>query len=209
MKKSIRLLVLLTGIAAATSSPAVTHYFTDRAAFNAAAGGGLNFESFETPFDVNGTQTFAGFQVSETAGIDALAWSGNYGGFADFVVTDGANGLWYDDNGDSISTFFNFTTPVNAFGLDITADENSVVTIGGTVSSSLNLTALTHGFFGAISDSETFSSISFDFSGGPNAGFDAVSYGTARSSSVPDAGGTALLLSIALAGLSRIRLARR
>ena len=50
------------------SAAATPVYFTDRVAFDAATGGGLSFESFETPFASTATVAFSGFSVSETGG---------------------------------------------------------------------------------------------------------------------------------------------
>jgi len=162
-----------------------TVLFTDRGAFRAAAGAALSFESFEVaPPSWSDTYVFSGFSVSETNGINALT-NTLINSLFTACVTDGRGAIWYDDNGDSISTFFAFTAPVNAFGLDITADEVTRVTVGGSVSTTLDLAPNIPKFFGVIDDSAYFTSISFDASGGPNVGFDAVDYGAAAAA-VPE-----------------------
>jgi hypothetical protein len=175
-------------------------YFTDRASFDAATGGGLNFESFEADFAVADTIVFTGFTVSETLGINALAQLRNFPGTLDAAITDGTGALSYDDNGDSVGTFFLFASPITAFGLDITTRPGSTVTIGGSVSDSLVLTADTPSFWGVI-DMDGITSISFDASGEPLVGFDAVSFGQA----VIPAPGAILLGSIGISLVSWLR----
>ena len=180
MRKFITFCVLLGLVVslASSSANAAPVYFTDRASFDAAAGGGLNFESFEADFAVADTIVFAGFTVSETGGIGALAQLRDFPGTLDAAITDGTGALSYDDNNGSVGTFFSFVSPITAFSLDITTMPGSTVTIGGSVSDSLVLTADTPSFWGVI-DMDGITSISFDASGGPLVGFDAVSFGQA------------------------------
>jgi PEP-CTERM motif len=153
-------------------------FFTDRTAFDAASGGGLSFESFEADFSPAASVVFADFTVSETGGINALAQLRDFPGLGlNAVITDGTGGLFFDDNGTSIGTFFAFSSPINAFGIDLVSSPASTVTIGGSVSSSVTLAAGVPKFFGVIDLLGSFTSISFDASGGPNIGFDAASYG--------------------------------
>ena len=179
--------------------PAAPVYFTDRAAFTAAAGGGLTFEGFEAAFAVAPSVTFAGFTVSETNGIDAL---GQLRDFPALVagITGGTGALVYDDNGASISTFFAFASPITAFGLDITANPGSTVTIGGSVSYSLGLLTNQPAFWGVI-DLAGIASITFDASGEPNVAFDSASYGGAP---IPEPA-SLFLLGTGLVGLARWR----
>lgn len=151
-------------------------YFVDRASFDAATGGGLNFESFEADFAVADTIVFAGFTVSETLGVNALGQLRDFPGLVDGAITDGTGALVYDDNGDSVGTFFSFAGPITAFGLDIATNPGSTVTIGGSVNDSLVLTTDTPSFWGVI-DMAGITSLSFNASGEPNVGFDAVSFG--------------------------------
>lgn len=202
MKKQIMicaLAVLILGVVACPAFAAPV-YFTDRASFDASAGGGLNFESFEADFAVADTIVFAGFTVSETLGTDALAQLRNFPGVFDVAITDGTGALSYDDNGDSVGTFFSFASPITAFGMDITVDTDSTVTIGGSASGSLALTADTPSFWGVI-DTAGITSISFDASGQPLVGFDAVSFGQA----VIPAPGAVLLGSIGVGFVGWLR----
>jgi hypothetical protein len=172
-------LVLLTVMLVSMSAPpaaAVPLFFTNRAAFDAAAGGGLAFEDFEADFAVAASVAFAGFTVSETNGINALGQLRDFSGLVN-GITGGTGGLVYDDNGSSIATFFNFTIPVRAFGIDITSNPGGVATIGGSVSDSLVLVTNSPQFWGVI-DFAGITSISFDVTGEPNVGFDSASYGT-------------------------------
>ena len=180
MRKFITICVLLGLVVslASSSANAAPVYFTDRASFDAAAGGGLNYESFEADFAVADTIVFAGFTVSETLGINGLGQLRDFPGLVDGAITDGTGALGYDDNGDSVGTFFSFASPITAFGLDITTKPGSTVTIGGSVSDSLALTSDTPLFWGVI-DMDGITSISFNASGEPLVGFDAVSFGQA------------------------------
>lgn len=173
MKSLITLLVSLVWTCSTFAAPT---YYTDRLAFEAAIDGGLSFESFEGIWGVSDTVVFNDFSVSETGGINALAASSNIWPES---VTDGTQSLWYDDNGDSIGTFFSFSNPVSAFGLDLTTTSDSVVTIGGnSIVGSASLTSNTPSFWGVV-DPDGILTITFDASGGPLVGFDAVSYGEA------------------------------
>ena len=160
-------------------------FFTDRAAFNAAAGGGLSFESFETPFAPAPTVNFPGFSISETGAISNTVFSDPFG------ATDGSLAAVYRDNDNSVSTFA-FTSPVTAFGLDVTTSTATTVLVGGDISSSFSLFANTPQFFGVISTTP-FSTVTFNASGPPEVGFDAVSFGTAAVGVVPEPGTLALV----------------
>jgi len=150
-------------------------FFTDRASFDTATGGGLSFESFEHDFAVFSTIVFSGFTVCETSGINNLGQLRDFPGVVDGAITHGTGGLFYDDNGSSIGTFFSFTSPITAFGLDIATNPGSTMTIGGSVSDTLVLATDTPSFWGVIYTAG-INSISFRASGAPNVGFDAVSY---------------------------------
>lgn len=195
-----RLFVMLVVALAATGTTHGAMYFTNRSAFEAVAGGGLSFESFEQGWDPPvPTVVFPGFSVSETGGIDSLAQVRNFTpSYRDVFITHGTGALYFDDNGSSIGTFFSFVSPITAFGMDITvADENSIVTIGGSVSDSLALTAKTPSFWGVI-DFGGITTITFDPSGQPDIGFDAALYGEA----VPVPGAILLgVLGLSTAGL--------
>ncbi|UCG59887.1 MAG: hypothetical protein JSU70_10275 [Phycisphaerales bacterium] len=180
MKKLIVGSAIVAVCLAVVASPALAApvYFTDRPSFDVAAGGGLNFESFEADFPVAETIVFAGFTVSETLGVNALGQLRDFPGVVDGAITDGTGALGYDDNGDSIATFFSFASPITAFGLDIASNPGSTVTIGGSVSDTIVLGTDVASFWGVI-DLAGLTSITFNASGEPNVGFDAVSYGQA------------------------------
>jgi PEP-CTERM motif len=170
------LLAVALALASASAVEANPVIFTNRATFEAAAGGGLSFEGFEGSFGVAESIVFPGFTVSETNGINALGQLRDFPGLVD-GITEGTGALVYDDNGDSVGTFLSFMNPITAFGLDITTNLNSGVSIGGfNVGILLVLAGNTPTFFGVI-DLDGLTSISFDASGGPNVAFDAVSFG--------------------------------
>lgn len=177
--KLVMLGVLAVTLQSLSAAPAAAApiFFNNRAAFDAAAGAGLAFEGFEANFAVAATIAFAGFTVGETNGIDALGQLRDFPGLVN-GITGGTGALVYDDNGDSIATFFSFTIPITAFGLDITTNPGSTMTIGGSVSDTVLLGTNVPSFWGVI-DPAGLTSISFDASGGPNVAFDTVSYGTA------------------------------
>jgi len=181
--KKISLCLALIGGFVATNVGAVPVYFTDRATFDAAAGGGLSFEGFEGSWtDTGGVATFAGFSVSETGGTNDL-FHGNEAGGGGFSTTEGSDSLWFDDNGNSIGSFFSFSAPVTAFGVDLSifnfsgGGSATVGISGGSLSDSIVLNDLAPKFWGVI-DLAGISAVNFDRSGSNGLGFDAVSYGT-------------------------------
>ena len=200
-KTALLLSAIVCGFVAADAG-AVPIYFSDRATFDAATGGGLDFEGFEGAWtDVGGVAVFPDFSVSETGGTNNL-FHGTEAGGAGFATTEGVDSLWFDDNGSSIGSFFSFGAPVTAFGLDVSlfnfsGGGSATVTVGGgSLSDSFVLADQATQFWGVI-DTDGISSVTFDRSGSNGLGFDAVSYGAA---SVPEPT-TLALLGLGLAGI--------
>ena len=206
-KKISRMTVAGFLASATLSVSAVPMYFDNQAGFLSAAGGGLGFESYENSSNnVSDTYNYSGFSVSETNGINALTNVAINGSFGSSPVTDGVNAIWYDDNNDSLSNFFSFSSDVNAFGLFVTTNEASTMTISGSsFSTSINLAANTPTFFGVIDTMVAgFTPIQFNASGGPLVGFDGTYFGAASSASVPEPSIIALL-SLGLVGIGFTR----
>ena len=196
--EKMKKLIFLVACLFAGSANATPIFFSDRASFDASTGGSLSFESFESDFAVTPTIAFAGFTVSETGGVNALAQLRNFPGAVDGAITDGTGAIGYDDNGSSIGSFFSFTSLVNAIGLDIATSQASIITIGGSVSDTISLAAGTPSFWGVI-DMAGITSLTFNFSRSPIVGFDAVSFGQTNAS-VPEPA-TLALMGLGLAGL--------
>ena len=177
--------------------------YADRTSFNNAAGGGLSFESFESDPQSGASVTYGDLTFTETDGQNNFTNTA-LSSFFSSATTDGQHSIWYDDNNASISTLtFGFASPLTAVGLDITTSASGVMTIGGDIAASINLTANTPSFFGVIDLMSPFSTITFSASGGPNVGFDAVSFGNA----VPEP--TSLIVWSLLAALGLLAHGRR
>lgn len=162
--------------AQAAAAPVV---YTDRTSFNNAAGGGLSFESFESNPQLGESVTYGDLTFTESGGTNIFTNTA-LNSFFTAATTDGQHSIWYDDNDASISTVtFGLAGPITALGFDIATATDSTVTIGGDIAGSINLTANTPSFFGIIDLMSPFSSVTFSASGGPEVGFDAVSFGDA------------------------------
>lgn len=190
MNRPLHLLVLSVAVIVLTADrvSAAPIYFTDRSAFNAAVGSGLNSQSFETAFATAATVNFTGFSMTESGGTNAIANADS--SFATSVglsnaITNGLRMAFFDDNDNSVLTF-QFTSPINAFGVDLTTSDPATVAVGGDLSTSLTRAANTPGFFGVFDPTGTFQTVSFTASGGPNVGFDAVTFGTAAAAPIPE-----------------------
>ena len=181
------------------SAHAALVFFSDRAAFEAAAGGGLSFEGFETPWTSAPSVAFSGFTLSETSGNpNSIISVGSFPSVG--MPTQGSRWAGYQDNGSSVATFA-FASPINALGVDYGVAASVTVDVGGDIITSFSVTAGVPVFFGVIDTSGTFTTISFAAGGGkPDAGFDALSFGT----KVPEPG-TLALLGLGLAGLAASR----
>lgn len=160
------------------SSHAAFVIYTDRVSFEADAGLGLEFESFESNPQLGASVTYGSLTFTESGGTNAITNTAIDSSFT-AATTDGNYSIWFDDNVNSIATLTtSFAGSLTALGLDIATLSASTVTIGGDISGSLNLAASVPGFFGVIS-STPLSSVTFSASGHQNVGFDAVSFGTA------------------------------
>lgn len=170
-------------------------YFTDRATFDAAAGGLPGFDSFEFPNGVGSASwPRSGFTISETNGSDNVVYMDGFIG-----ATDGTQSANIADDGASVLNLV-FTNPINAVGFDLKSNLTSTttVTVGGDLSTSLVLPVSRWQFFGAINTMGTFQTVTLDASGGPSGfGIDSLSFGlTSATPTVPEP------TSLALAGIA-------
>ena len=181
MKLAIALLLAVT--ATPHKAVATPVFYTDRASFDAAAGP-LSLESFES-FSNGASVVFDDFTLTETSVADYQSKlyhlnSGSYESFASAAVTHGSQAVYYDDNGNSVGTFA-FTSPITAFGLDVTTTQDSSITVGGgDFTTTFDRSANTAGFWGVIKPTG-ISQLSFSASGDPKVAFDQLSYGEAVS----------------------------
>ena len=181
---------------------AVPMFFTDRAAFDAATGGGLSFEGFETPFAPAPSVSFTGFTLSESdlftparSNIFSFDISGGTG-----LPTEGSRWAGYSQTDSGSISSFVFDSAINAFGVDLAMSQTGAVFIGGDVSTTIPLDAGVPSFFGVYDSAGTFTTIRFDADfddpdAAGNVGFDAVSFGR-----VPEPT-TLALMGLGLAGI--------
>lgn len=177
-------LTLFTALLSTTTVQSTPVYYSDRVAFDAATGGGLSFESFEQSFANGSPLVFNDFTASENNdgnGFDILyqlrgqSFAGV--GSVSNAFTDGTCALAYIDNDSSVATFFSFSTPITAFGLDVTTDVASTITVGGSSISNTFATAVNAPQFWGVIDTDGITQVTFDVSGSPFVGFDSLSYG--------------------------------
>ena len=170
MKVSSTVLLLGATVRKAMAAPT---YYTDRAAFNTAAGSGRSFESFEAAFTPAASHNFGDFTFTETSGRFNNVQQNNPDNYD--VATDGTYTLVFkDDIDDSIGTF-SFSDPINAFAVDIIFSSSTGLTIGGDVSQSISMTALTPKFWGVI-DPDGITDLTFAANGVSSIFFDSLSY---------------------------------
>lgn len=139
-------------VGSAFQSAKAQTFFTDRSAFQSAAGL-LSTESFETAFgSVQPTFTFTDFSFSAMEGSSptgAVARASLVPGFLGFGITNGVDALGYRDNGSSTGRFL-FNSPIYAFGVDVGSNARGLLTIGGDLASGVELESLRPKFFGVI-----------------------------------------------------------
>lgn len=176
--KKLLAAALAVATMSATSAVAAPVFYTDRAAFEAAAGGLAGFEGFNDVRNPAPSHAYPGFTIGETGGFDSVVTTGA-NSFFSAATTEGSGSVWYDDNGDSLSTF-TFDAAITAFGIDVAAAAGGLMTVSGFSGGSFgfDLAAEQPAFFGVI-DTTAFSSVTFDMEAGPEVGFDALAFGTA------------------------------
>jgi hypothetical protein len=205
--KRMQRLAATAALAIASCAAQATTVYTNEAAFLAAAGGSLSFESFETVQSSAGTQfNFADVSFS----CAGTTWCPGFFGTSTTLAHDGAHSVFFASPDTST---FTFAHAVNAFGAWIgDAGTTGAVTLnvalnnGGFATALTNFsgTSLNWQYFGLVSDT-AFTSLTF-IPSNRNDGiyFDALRYGQADVHAVPEPG-SSLLLGIAGAGLLAAR----
>lgn len=151
-------IMALTGAAYASFNT-----YTNEALFQAAAGGGLTFESFENPISVTPTVvTFAGGTFTCSPSV----WCPGFFGVRNIGVA--SDGLWTAYFATPSTATFTFNSPINVFGIDMIGAGTvgtTDVTITWDNGSSQIYTNISGGsntvWFVGVIDSAPFTSITF------------------------------------------------
>jgi hypothetical protein len=149
-------MIMLTGAAGAAN------IYTSEAAFLAAAGGGLSFESFESPLSV--TSTVVNFSGG-SFGCSASGYCPGFFGVRTGFASDGVQTVYFATPS---SATFTFNSPITAFGVDMigpgTAGATDI-TINWVNGSSQIYTGITGSgydvWFSGVIDSTPFISVTF------------------------------------------------
>jgi len=178
--------------------------YTNEALFQAAAGGGLAFESFENPLSVGSTLvTFAGGTFSCSPSV----WCPGFFGVRNIgVATDG---VWTAYFATPSAATFTFNSPITKFGVDmigagtVGATNITIDWVNGTSQVYTGITGASETvWFVGVIDSMPFSSVTFYGTAlDDGIDFDRLQYG---GSAVPEPS-TLMLVGSALAGLVMIR----
>ncbi len=196
--------ILFCFLGALTGAAGAATIYTNEAAFLAAAGGGLSFESFENPISVGPTVvTFAGGSFSCSPSVWCPGFFGVRTGFAD----DGVQTVYFATPS---SATFTFDSPITVFGVDMigpgTAGATDI-TINWVNGSSQIYTGITGAsntvWFSGVIDSTPFSSVTFSGTAADDGiDFDRLQFKS--SSAVPEPM-SLVLVSTGLAALGLIR----
>lgn len=185
-------LIIGTSVALFTGQATAQVFYFDRPSFNAAVSG-LFFESFENNPQAGASVVYGDLTFTETNGTNFITHTA-INSFFTAATTDGSHSIWFDDNNDSVAVI-NIAFPINAIGFDVATSSGATITVGGPFGTNFAVSANTPQFFGVINPA-AFTSFTVEASGGPEVGFDAVSYG------IPAPGAAALL---GLGGLMVLR----
>ncbi|MFL4471247.1 VPLPA-CTERM sorting domain-containing protein [Tateyamaria armeniaca] len=194
--KTLGLSIVISGVASLASAAT---FYSDLASFQAATT--TTVESFEDPYALQPSFTFADFTISETNGAVNQIGAGTPP-FSSTGVVSGTGNALYEDNGASLLNFNGFSSAFTAFGLWMTSTVATTVTVSGSAASTFDLVANTPQFFG-VTDIGGLSSVIFSASGSPSLVIvDDVYTGTVSAIPLP-AGG--ILLLAGLGGLAALR----